>query len=1238
MYYYEALGDERFQEFCQALISASFPNVQCLAVGQPDGGRDAFLIHHLLNERRGGTADLIVFQVKYSKNAPGARLERDQIEELVRKEKSKVEQLKAAGLTKYYLLTNVKGTAHPNTGSVDKVNDALSKALGIEAYCWWRDDLDRRLDRHSSIKWIYPDILKATDLLEKLVAGQLGEDEERRRGAIRAYIAAQYDDEQELKFKQTDLRSTMVDLFVDLPMHATPYDLERDGSAIRHVIRRANPQVNWLHRAVQFGRERDALNSAEFFVRTGSAPELKRVVLEGAPGQGKSTVTQYLCQVLRMQLLDKHDELARLPSGYQNVQVRIPFRVDLRDLAKWTSGIDPFQSKPQPLDDSEPRSLEGFLAGQVRLLSGGHSFNVSDLSAIARVSHLLLALDGFDEVADVNLRQHLVNEIAKGTSRLMSAGGYSVQTIVTSRPAAFAKSVRFPRDQWVYFELLPLERRHIDEYTSKWTKAKGLKDGERTQLRRILDTKLREAHTQYLAKNPMQLTILLSLIHSRGASLPEKRTTMYDAYMDMFFSRESEKSDVVRENRDLLVDIHRYLAWKLQTSAEAGENGSIEQSSLRTALFSYLDREGEDTTIVDVLFDGIIERVGALVSRVQDTYEFEVQPLREYFAARHLYDTAPYPSDDRARSGDKFDRLRALVSNPYWLNVARFYGGCFNKGELLTLVNELIEFSKQDAYKYTSHPRNVALMLLNDWVFTQYQPATKQIVRFVSEYPSLRQLLIGTMDSGASLWSGVPERGGRGEFLEILWDRLLRTNFSDERNALVLAVNQISSPEERITRWRKLVARMPHDRWFRLGMMLHIYDNSTIEDLDLSESHISISLIRSLVQMRRFDLIVALNNSLYIEQSTAILLNEIHLSAYFPDPTKSDRLEWLASMCSTLQYFIARSDAGAIPLRMVLENRIGPFHAREITQEARNRISRLENAERKAVEAFNAFLDTPTAELATSIEPWTNLVEAMRKAWGDCRSIDRIAFVGAGIRSKSDTGVAAPLSSNANLVAAARYARLKSGAPRWWEKQLMQETSVTEQRRLLLLLLLWTTSKTLIKLVDILDAILTILPDEEWSALMHDFRAMQLVDREETLDTKGIELLKAKSCRLGAFIGLRLSSSTCFDLAVSMVDREVSAQSPEGEFAMSTLLEGFRQEDKQGTGLPRIQKLYLSGAITSIRQQREFPMPESVAINISSAPDKFPLSLVSVADANLRSTAGSKALKLLEVAQRDNWF
>ena len=62
---------------------------------------------------------------------------------------------------------------------------------------------------------------------------------------------------------------------------------------------------------------------------------------------------------------------------------------------------------------------------------------------------------------------------------------------------------------------------------------------------------------------------------------------------------------------------------------------------LRTLLIDYLSTEGYKKSLVDDLLVCMIERVGALVSRVEGTYEFEVQPLREYFVAKHLYVTAP---------------------------------------------------------------------------------------------------------------------------------------------------------------------------------------------------------------------------------------------------------------------------------------------------------------------------------------------------------------------------------------------------------------------------------------------------------------------------------------------------------------------------------------------------------------------------------------------------------------------
>lgn len=86
-YALETLGDERFQHLCQAILVKEYPTVQCLPVGQPDDGRDAFM-EYLISEKK---SNLTVFQVKYSRE-PALKSEREAIEDLIDSEKSKIDK------------------------------------------------------------------------------------------------------------------------------------------------------------------------------------------------------------------------------------------------------------------------------------------------------------------------------------------------------------------------------------------------------------------------------------------------------------------------------------------------------------------------------------------------------------------------------------------------------------------------------------------------------------------------------------------------------------------------------------------------------------------------------------------------------------------------------------------------------------------------------------------------------------------------------------------------------------------------------------------------------------------------------------------------------------------------------------------------------------------------------------------------------------------------------------------
>ena len=402
-YNYETLDEHRFQKLAQALIVAEHPRAQCFPVGQPDGGRDAQLVH--FDPDKDG---FVVFQVKYSRN-PSIKDERTVIKSLIKSEKAKIERLIERGATEYYLITNVSGTAHLDSGSIDRTDTVLEQILQIPCRVWWRDDLDRRLDNISDIKWSYPEIIRASDLLPFLIKKLDDPHDLQSTRTLKSYIATQYNSDREIKFKQVDLKRSLTDLFVDLPIghkrRETDHERQRYSSRSDTVgdldayLKRLD--INDEYDEEEHNTVVHSGLAAAFFLQMPIVDGVSRFVLEGAPGQGKSTVTQFICQVNRLRLLKNKNELKGIEDGHKHGPVRTPFRLDLRDYAAWVNGRHPFANEGEPVPDEDLRSLEGFIAMQVSWYSGTLPITRDDLLEFLERSHSVIVLDGFDEVADI---------------------------------------------------------------------------------------------------------------------------------------------------------------------------------------------------------------------------------------------------------------------------------------------------------------------------------------------------------------------------------------------------------------------------------------------------------------------------------------------------------------------------------------------------------------------------------------------------------------------------------------------------------------------------------------------------------------------------------------------------------------------------------------------------------------------------------------------------------------------
>ena len=613
-YQYEQLNDESFQQLSQSLLVKEFPGLQCFPVGQPDGGRDAIA---RLFEAAPDTTGFILFQVKFVRHDRSPSEARKWLLGTLEHELPKVRKQIKKGAERFVLVTNVSGTAHPKVGSIDELQALLEEHIPIPAQAWWRDDIDRRLDDAWDLKFAHPALLSGTDLLRLVVEASPGEGRERRRNAITAFLSHQFDSDREVKFKQAELENDLFDLFTDVPLvpRSNPFRrrqraVERLMVAFRRAATSASGEVDslWVHSWLdmawgvesRFGsyyppRDEAWLGAASLLLDRDFQQAEPLVILEGAPGQGKSTIAQYICQVHRMRILDRQQGNAGNPAHLDS-SLRLPFKVELRDFATWLSGGNPFGTvNGGDSPDSSPRSLEGFLAALVRYASGGSNFDVSDLQATLNSSSALIVLDGLDEVAEIKQRQRVVEEITSAVTRL-DALAASLQVIVTSRPTAFINSPVLPRRTFATYSLGSLTRPLITEYANRWLRSRAIDKADASDVRQILATKLDEPHLRDLARNPMQLAILLSLIHRRGISLPDKRTALYDNYVEMFLDRESEKATVVKENRDLLVRIHRYLAWVLQSGAEVDSRVDIWGAKIWHVTLRFDRRTGPQST------------------------------------------------------------------------------------------------------------------------------------------------------------------------------------------------------------------------------------------------------------------------------------------------------------------------------------------------------------------------------------------------------------------------------------------------------------------------------------------------------------------------------------------------------------------------------------------------------------------------------------------------------------------
>jgi hypothetical protein len=308
---------------------------------------------------------------------------------------------------------------------------------------------------------------------------------ERISGTVRAYVADQYEADDRVLFRQVKLEGPRVDaMFVDVPFAS-----------------RGDTETTQRLAQIAADAPGDAIPDGGFVV-TGAAQALLHpdwagnALIVGGPGQGKSTLLQFVCQFHRARFQYAVDYTGGA-QGLKSVTdvVRVPIRLDLRDYAQWASskavaakakaaGPKRRRKPPErrrPFDDGWP-PLERFLADQIGKHSGGRNFKVDDLSTLLATEPVLLAFDGLDEVANLEHRDRVANEIVRACARLQS-DAHNLVVVVASRPG-MTTSPLWSSPAFPVFYLQKLTAGLRLQYLQRWSRVADLSEELADKLQR----------------------------------------------------------------------------------------------------------------------------------------------------------------------------------------------------------------------------------------------------------------------------------------------------------------------------------------------------------------------------------------------------------------------------------------------------------------------------------------------------------------------------------------------------------------------------------------------------------------------------------------------------------------------------------------------------------------------------------------------------------------------------------
>ncbi|HET6249885.1 MAG TPA: hypothetical protein VFE47_19500 [Tepidisphaeraceae bacterium] len=689
-YDFSGLSSRSFEKMVQALCVKVFgPGLKVFGDG-PDGGREASYTGSIrVNAARDNWNGYCVVQAKFLQNPRNSALDGiwllKRVEEELKAFKRK--RSKRAKPDYYIIATNVSASSNALVGVKDKVAALVAKyhsGVPIKDHVVWDyHQLCALIDSDEAVRRAYTAWITPGDVLASVMQW-LKPKQPDFVETIHSFLAKEFAADQYAQLEQAgqtnDEKIRLAGVFVDVPVSDSQLlePLSEDSD---------DPPLMFAAYAVRAAKERlDPESRAALMVadeETAAGDAVGQIVLVGGPGQGKTTVGQFICQLFRAALLagrkatllsaQVRDQLSQFCDACAKQKIvlpksrRFPIRVVLNEYAAALSASPP----------DRPLSLLSFFVNRISSRTD-RKISPDDFREWMRSYPWLLVLDGLDEVPASSNRDSVLREIDDFWTEAAACGA-DLLVIATTRPQGYNGD--FSPNYYRHLWLVPLSVRDAMGYAERLAETKFPEDRPRQV---DILTKVREATTHQttarLMRSPLQVTIMFTVIEHGGIP-PQDRWRLFDEYYRTIYRREKQRpipaAQLLRDYEKNIDIIHGRVALLLQVQSESsgGSEAKLDRARLSQIVDDQLIEEGfkgeSRNSLRERILDAAENRLVFLVGVQEGHVGFEITSLREFMAAQSLF-------EGEGGNEEVQIRLEAIAPVMSWRNVFLFGAGrCF---------------------------------------------------------------------------------------------------------------------------------------------------------------------------------------------------------------------------------------------------------------------------------------------------------------------------------------------------------------------------------------------------------------------------------------------------------------------------------------------------------------------------------------------------------------------------------